>query len=246
MAKVRVPVPLDGVYRRLIGNWFSCSTSRDDGVLQRCINELLRFYPEERRELCNSASCHRCTLRSGRRRERRQPESGDAPADRPLLRRRQHDPATTPHEAGVRGPRHDQRPALRAPHDRAQRAPPHGRARHMFVGGDNAVLSTEATERTYETLCEAFGRHGGGDDGVMYRRRIVPGYGHLDCWMGRQAWEGRLSPRQGGDRPRCLRVRGTGSRSRMIGSPPWLRTETCCISVNVLFNRTLFYISLHL
>jgi len=51
----------------------------------------------------------------------------------------------------------------------------------LFVGRDNAVLSPEATERTYETLCETF------EDGE-YKRKVVPGYGHLDGWMGRNAW----------------------------------------------------------
>jgi hypothetical protein len=61
----------------------------------------------------------------------------------------------------------------------------------LFVGGDNAVLSAEATERTFETLCDTFGSHatGGRDNTILYRRRVVPGYGHLDCWMGRNAWK---------------------------------------------------------
>ncbi|CRK47101.1 hypothetical protein BN1723_020184, partial [Verticillium longisporum] len=60
----------------------------------------------------------------------------------------------------------------------------------LFVGRDNAVLTPEATERTYETLCDVFGSSGGNpDDGIQYRRRVVPDYGHLDCWMGRNAWK---------------------------------------------------------
>ena len=57
----------------------------------------------------------------------------------------------------------------------------------LFVGRDNAVLSTESTQRTYEALTEAFGTCD--YDGFNYRRRVVPGYGHLDCWMGRNAWK---------------------------------------------------------
>jgi hypothetical protein len=53
----------------------------------------------------------------------------------------------------------------------------------LFSGRQNAVLSPEATERSYEALCKAFGDTG------MYRRRVVPGYGHLDGWMGRNAWK---------------------------------------------------------
>lgn len=85
----------------------------------------------------------------------------------------------------------------------------------LFVGADNVVLSPAATERTYDVLCETFGvdglggvgenekkvgdgekaegEEGGwrGDEGaenVMYRRRVIPGYGHLDGFIGRDAW----------------------------------------------------------
>jgi len=79
----------------------------------------------------------------------------------------------------------------------------------FFVGADNAVLSQAATERTYSILCETFGMDGSvggdGEDGasvmgnkgearedadseVMYRRVVVPGYGHLDGFMGKDAW----------------------------------------------------------
>jgi hypothetical protein len=54
----------------------------------------------------------------------------------------------------------------------------------LFSGRDNAVLSPEATEKTYEVLCDTFGT-----SEVEYKRRVVPGYGHLDPWMGRNAWK---------------------------------------------------------
>ena len=57
----------------------------------------------------------------------------------------------------------------------------------QFVGRDNAVLSPESTERSYEVLCDTFGTNG--VDGGEYTRRIVPGYGHLDTWIGRNAWK---------------------------------------------------------
>jgi hypothetical protein len=53
----------------------------------------------------------------------------------------------------------------------------------LFVGGDNAVLSTEATERTYEMVYDAFGS-GVQWGELIYKRRIVPGYRYFDCWMG--------------------------------------------------------------
>jgi hypothetical protein len=67
MAKVLFgPIPMDRLYTTLAGSWFSCSTSTDDSFVQRAINQILRFYPDERKEICNNASCHRCSLVFGR------------------------------------------------------------------------------------------------------------------------------------------------------------------------------------
>ncbi|KAI3532007.1 glucose-methanol-choline oxidoreductase [Colletotrichum costaricense] len=192
MAKVKVgPIPMDKLYKMVLGNWFSCSTAKDDSFLQRALNEALRLYPEERKEICNNASCHRCTLVFGRcwnhnnlneatHRQidrffggvnmtqlqllMKQGSEGHVMTNGPLFR-----PLTTP--------------------DNIRRL--RGVPVMLFVGRDNAVLTPEATERTYEILCDTFGSHGGDgpNGGLQYRRRVVPGYGHLDCWMGRNAWK---------------------------------------------------------
>lgn len=51
----------------------------------------------------------------------------------------------------------------------------------LFSGGDNHVLDPQCTDKTYSILRETFGEEG-------YERHLVPGYGHLDCWMGREAY----------------------------------------------------------
>lgn len=191
------PLPLDRVYNLIAGPWFSCSTSRDDTLVQRVLNQALRFIPDARREVCNSASCHRISLTFGRcwnhanlnEATHRQIDrffggvnmtllqllmkmgtAGHVMAGAPLF-----EPLTTPENvARLRGV-----PVM------------------LFVGADNAVLSPEATERTYEVLCDTFGTRAGvgtaaegaADAPVEYRRKVVPGYGHLDCWMGRNAWK---------------------------------------------------------
>jgi hypothetical protein len=271
------PVPVDTLYRWLCGNWFSCSTSKDDSLIQKGLNELLRFMPDERRELCNNASCHRTTLVFGRCwNHRNLNEATHRQIDRffggvnmtllHLLMKQGfegHVMGNAPLYHDLTSPRNVQRlkgiPFL------------------LFVGSDNAVLSPMATEKTYEILCDTFGsrvappahlrgqRHdggrgsartpahvgvgsqtggvagvsdsvtspvangvppaslstattaasstpapsapsnssaaqptpaptrahtaSGGRDGILYRRRVVPGYGHLDCWMGRHAWK---------------------------------------------------------
>lgn len=194
------PVPLNKLYNMFAGNWFSCSTSKDDSLVQRGLNELLRFVPEVRREICNSASCHRISLTFGRCWSHRNlNEATHRQIDRffggvnmrllGLLMK-----------MGVDG-----HVMMNGPlYERLTTRENIGRLRGipflLFVGSENAVLSPEATERTYEVLCDTFGTRAGGaaaglvgegrhDSGVEYRRRVVPGYGHLDCWMGRNAWK---------------------------------------------------------
>jgi hypothetical protein len=52
----------------------------------------------------------------------------------------------------------------------------------LFSGSDNKVLTPEATEKSYGILREMFGPEG-------YSREVVRGYGHLDCWMGRESYK---------------------------------------------------------
>ncbi|KAL3427916.1 Cholesterol oxidase 2 [Phlyctema vagabunda] len=51
----------------------------------------------------------------------------------------------------------------------------------LFSGSDNKVLTPESTEKTYSILRDTFGEE-------SYQRRVVQDYGHLDCWMGRDAY----------------------------------------------------------
>jgi hypothetical protein len=179
------PVPLNKLYTFLAGTWFSCSTSRDDTLLQRSINQLLRFYPDERRELCNNAACHRTSLVFGRCwNHRNLNEATHRQIDRffggvnmrllDLLMRQ-----------GCDGHVMRNAPLYEVLSTKENVARLKGVPVMLFVGGDNAVLSPESTCRTYEILCDTFGA----GEGIDYRRRVVPGYGHLDCWMGRNAWK---------------------------------------------------------
>ena len=52
----------------------------------------------------------------------------------------------------------------------------------FFSGSDNRVLDPESTDKTYSTLRDRFGAE-------KYERHVVQGYGHLDCWMGREAYK---------------------------------------------------------
>lgn len=194
------PIPADKLYNLVAGSWFSCSTSRDDSLVQRLLNQALRFMPDRRREICNSASCHRITLTFGRcwnhhnlnEATHRQIDQFFGGVNMRLLRLLE--------KMGTEGHVMGNAPLTKRLTTRENIERLRGVPFLLFVGADNAVLSPEATERTYETLCDHFGTaHGdgagvngeGGRDGpgVEYHRRVVPGYGHLDCWMGRNAWK---------------------------------------------------------
>ncbi|KAK1760449.1 cholesterol oxidase [Echria macrotheca] len=183
MAKVMAgPVPMDRLYTLLAGSWFDCETHPDDSLVQRAINQLLRLYPQSRKEMCSNAACHRASLVFGRCwNHRNLNEATHRQIDRffggvnmtllrLLMRQGKEGHVMTNDFEPLDTPGNVER--LR------------GLPFLLFVGRDNAVLSTEATERTYEALCDTFGTDGG-----RYRRRVVHGYGHLDPWMGRNAWK---------------------------------------------------------
>ena len=68
--KANLPLPLNKLYRALAGSWFSCSSSPSDTLVQRLLNQSLRFYPVgSRAELCSSVVCHRGELVFGRYRQ---------------------------------------------------------------------------------------------------------------------------------------------------------------------------------
>lgn len=197
------PIKLDRFYNLLAGNWFSCSTSPDDSLVQRALNQALRFLPDERKELCNSASCHRVSLTFGRCwNHRNLNEATHRQIDRffgGVNMRLLH----LLMKMGSEGHVMTNGPLFETLNTRENINRLKGVPFLLFVGGDNAVLSPESTEKTYEVLCDTFGTKAArgegfgsdGDDhaapggGVEYRRKVIPGYGHLDCWMGRNAWK---------------------------------------------------------
>lgn len=67
MAKVLAgPIPFDKLYSMFGGSWYSCHSTKDDSYFQQFINQVLRFYPDTRSEICNNVSCHRSSLVFGR------------------------------------------------------------------------------------------------------------------------------------------------------------------------------------
>lgn len=52
----------------------------------------------------------------------------------------------------------------------------------LFSGSNNMAWSPESTDLSYALLRNNFGSKG-------YERCVVEGYGHLDCWMGTNAYK---------------------------------------------------------
>ncbi|EAQ86461.1 hypothetical protein CHGG_07714 [Chaetomium globosum CBS 148.51] len=183
MAKVMAgPLPMDRLYDLFAGSWFSCSTSHNDTLVQKAVNQALRLYPQARREMCNNAACHRTSLVFGRCwNHANLNEATHRQIDRFFggVNMRQLNLLM---KMGYDGHVMGNAPLYEPLTSEANIERLRGIPVMLFVGRDNAVLSPEATERTYETLCDAF------EDGE-YKRKVVPGYGHLDGWMGRNAWK---------------------------------------------------------
>ncbi|MCJ1356246.1 MAG: hypothetical protein MMC33_006240 [Icmadophila ericetorum] len=63
----KLPSSLATMYRLLVGNWFSCTSTKSDSLVQKLLDQVLRFYPVgEWKETCNHVVCHRTELVFGR------------------------------------------------------------------------------------------------------------------------------------------------------------------------------------
>ncbi|TWU74838.1 hypothetical protein ED733_000839 [Metarhizium rileyi] len=185
----KTSIKLDRAYRRLAGHWFDCRASTKQGALQRAVDQMLRFLPDEKGEKCSNASCHRITLLFGRcwshgnlneatHRHMDRFFNGANMTLMTLLMRMGRSGAVS-----TNGPAYED---LTSAHNLERLR---GVPFFLFSGGDSDVLSPMATQRTYEKLCNTFGLSAGRDGGgIQYRRKVIPGYGHLDGWMGRNAW----------------------------------------------------------
>ncbi|KAF1937241.1 FAD/NAD(P)-binding domain-containing protein [Clathrospora elynae] len=174
------------VYEMLArSEWFSCHSTPSSPWFQYLLDQVLRFYPVgNRRELCNSTVCHRCDVPFGRC------------WTHSNLNHATHahlghffDGTHTKFVAHLSGmgamPPHHVRTnkplfADLVTPENLQRL--EGISINFLSGGDNAVWTPQSTNDSYDILRDAF------PEG-HYRRVFVKGYGHLDCWMGKEAFE---------------------------------------------------------
>lgn len=183
MAKVLAgPIPFDKLYKLIGGNWFSCSSSKDDSYFQQFLNQLLRFYPDTRAEMCNNVSCHRCSLVFGRLWNHRNLNEATHRQINRFFGGVNMTLLNLLMQMGHRGHVTANAPLYTALDTEKNIRRLQGIPFLLFSGSDNKVLTPESTDRTYSILRDTFGEDN-------YTRQVVPNYGHLDCWMGRQAYK---------------------------------------------------------
>ncbi|RFU30772.1 hypothetical protein B7463_g5567, partial [Scytalidium lignicola] len=165
MAKVKIgPISFDRLYKMTGGNWWSCSSSTEDSLFQRAVSQVLRFYPDTR--LWNHRNLNEAT--------HRQINRFFGGVNMTLLHLLM--------QMGHRGFVTSNAPLFNNLTTPANVRRLKGIPIFLFSGSENHVLTPAATNRTYEILTDTFGADN-------YGRREVPGYGHLDCWMGREAYK---------------------------------------------------------
>jgi hypothetical protein len=185
MLKASSPIALNSLYSTLVGSWFSCTSSHDDSLVQRLLNQLLRFYPVgSRSEICNSVVCHRSELVFGRLWSHKNLNAathdslshflgGTSMASLAhLMSMGRLGYATTNTTATATTATNLVTPA------NLQRL--RGVPILLFSGTDNAVYAPENTDISYGLLRDANGPD-------LYERVVFEHRGHLDCWMGMTA-----------------------------------------------------------
>jgi pimeloyl-ACP methyl ester carboxylesterase len=182
---------IERLYQHLAGYWFNFAAGRNDGITHSFIDQLLRCRPDNSEEACNNATCHRLSAVLGRPwNHRNLNELTHRNIDRfvggiSLNTLRHFDKMAADGRVNTGGPSYD---CLVRPDTIARLK---GIPIFLIAGQDNAVIPTESSEMSYNTLVDHFKLeelHEDSSDVPMYRFKIIPGYGHLDCWMGENAW----------------------------------------------------------
>ncbi|THU97328.1 FAD/NAD(P)-binding domain-containing protein [Dendrothele bispora CBS 962.96] len=174
---------LPKVYRAIAGPWYPVVTPKYS-VFQWLVDQILRFYPVgPKEEIFNSAVCHRLSLLFGR-----------------LWRHENLNRAThNQMENFITGTHTDFITNLLLMGEKERVLDAQGKDTLLndenlgrfeglpillFSGGSNVVYDPVTTSMCYDDLRERFP----GQE-QLYRRSVIEGYGHLDNWMGKEAYK---------------------------------------------------------
>ncbi|KAK7452183.1 hypothetical protein VKT23_012286 [Stygiomarasmius scandens] len=174
---------LPKVYRAIAGPWYPVVTPKHS-VFQSLVDQILRFYPVgPKEEICNSPVCHRLSLVFGR-----------------LWRHENLNKVThSQMENFMTGTHMDFITNLLLMGQKERVLDAQGKDTLLndenlgrfeglpillFSGGSNVVYDPETTSMCYDDLRKRFP----GQE-QLYRRSVIEGYGHLDNWMGKDAFK---------------------------------------------------------
>ncbi|KIJ48257.1 hypothetical protein M422DRAFT_74769 [Sphaerobolus stellatus SS14] len=180
MEKVLSPLPVTTIYKCLAGNWFGTISSPNDTLFQRTLNQVFRFYPVEPEEVCNNIACHRTSFMFGRLWNHANLNSATHAQTHLFLSGVTMALENLLMPMGHRGVVTSNFPLAQDLVSKEAIRRLQGIPIFLFSGEDNHVLRAESTLRSYEILQDTNGA-------VGYEREVMPGYGHLDCWMGARA-----------------------------------------------------------
>ncbi|KAF2103993.1 cholesterol oxidase [Rhizodiscina lignyota] len=177
--KALMPIPMTKLYQMVAGKWFSCISTQHDSLIQRLLNQIVRLYPVgATREICSSVVCHRSELVFGRLWSHKMLNDATHSNLSKFLG------GTTMHSLehlmymGTHGfvTNNNNENLVTAQNlERLQ-----GLKILFISGSENVVYKPEATDKSFTTLTHKFGQGG-------YELQVFEGYGHLDCWMGKDA-----------------------------------------------------------
>lgn len=179
--KASLPISMASIYSLFQGNWYDCSSSSKDGIIQQVINQALRFYPVGRRdEICNSVVCHRSSLVFGRLWSHQHLNDATHAQLENFLGGTSMKSLRHLMDSGLAGNILDSRNVELTTQGNIARLK--GLPIFLFSGSENAVYDPQNTDKSFTTLSEVNG-------GMCYERQVFEGRGHLDAWMSPTAHE---------------------------------------------------------
>jgi cholesterol oxidase len=176
MTRLKSGLHLPTLLDRLGVESLTAYTDTNADWFDRLYDRFLEVFPDDKEEECNSAVCHRITFMYSLLYEHGQLNSSTHDALHEMfgianIHALEH-LALMVRAGGLRSADGQD---IYLPHLERLAIP------ITFIhGAENACFLPESTEQTMEVLQQRNGAH-------LYRRHVVPGYGHIDCMFGKRA-----------------------------------------------------------
>ncbi|CAG8813274.1 35247_t:CDS:2, partial [Racocetra persica] len=170
------------IYRYVLRqDLFDVRTSPNSKLLDRLVNQGLRFYPFPKNQLCDSALCHRASLCYGTLYQHEN------------LNQKIHDHqdeffgtvnlTTMDHMMKITSAQKLVTYKKQSNYVTEENIKKNLNIPILMIHGDkNVVFDVKSTRKSYNTLRD----HGNNPD-LYTPPRVIEGYGHLDCWWGTKA-----------------------------------------------------------